>query len=305
MAILHPKNCDVTYRHKPILSPVHCNDQCLRSHMEVLGNTFPLFIKNQGKTKGYLGTITSINNIIHITGSQLPKIIHYDFRWFSNVHSKTSWILSIVMTMMTKNTAFTYNIYSHCYTYSPLRVHPTQRRLSSYPPAVTMVTVTCVPVYVSSWCLLLLFAGQLCGMLPLPRNGRTALVPAYISSVWIPSDLSKGHRFVSHRSVKPCAKTPRMKDTKDWNNKVTAYESTWLFRKLVHRDLAAGVSVQERVHKLAVILSFPRQISDVVELPYRRDSVSKSVMLSIAVAVRINLEFCYVPYEFSGSSRHF
>lgn len=134
---------------------------------------------------------------------------------------------------------------------------------------------------------LLLFAGQLCGISPLPRNGRTTLVPAYISSMRIPSDLSKGHRFVSHRSVKPCAKTTRVRDTKDWNDKIKAYESTWLFRKLVHRDLAAGVSVQERVHKLAVILSFPRQISDVVELPYRRDKVSKSVMILIAVAVGI------------------
>lgn len=78
-----------------------------------------------------------------------------------------------------------------------------------------------------------------------------------------------------------------MRDTKDGNDKFTASESTWLFRKLVHRDLAAGVSIQEGVHKLAVILSLPRQISDVVELPYRQDKVSKSVMLSIAVAVGI------------------
>lgn len=92
---------------------------------------------------------------------------------------------------------------------------------------------------------------------------------------------------MSHRSVKPCAKTPRMRDTKDGNDKFTASESTWLFWKLVHRDLAAGVSIQEGVHKLAVILSLPRQISDVVELPYRQDKVSKSVMLSIAVAVGI------------------
>lgn len=127
-------------------------------------------------------------------------------------------------------------------------------------------------------CLLLIVAGQLCGISPLPRNGRTTLIPAYISSMGIPSDLPKGHRFVSHRSVKACAQTPRMRDTRDWNDKITAYESTWPSGKLVGGDLAAGVSVQEGVHKLAVILSFPRQISDVVELPYRRDKGSKSVM---------------------------
>lgn len=147
----------MTYRHKLILSSVHTNDQCLRSHMEVLGTIFPLFINNQDrkkKKKGYLVPIPSINNIIHITGSQLPKIIHYDFKWFSNVHSKTFCILSIVMTIYKKKKKYSIysRIYSHCYTYSPLRVHPTQRRLSSYPPAVTVVTVTCVPVYVPNCC---------------------------------------------------------------------------------------------------------------------------------------------------------
>lgn len=51
MDILHPKNCDVTYRHKLILLPVHTNDQCLRSHMEVLGTIFHCLSKNQGKKR--------------------------------------------------------------------------------------------------------------------------------------------------------------------------------------------------------------------------------------------------------------
>lgn len=125
-----------------------------------------------------------------------------------------------------------------------------------------------LPWWLLPVCLLLLFAGQLCGISPHPRNGRTALIPAYIRSVRVPSHLSKAHRFVSHRSVKPCAKRHRRWETQK-TEMMAAYESTWPIGKLVHGDLAAGVSVQEGVHKLAVILSFPWQISDVVELPYK------------------------------------
>lgn len=71
---------------------------------------------------------------------------------------------------------------------------------------------------------LLVLAAQLCGISPLSRNGCTTLVPAYVGSVWIPSNLSEGHRFVSHRSVKPCTKTPWMR----WHKRLKWWAHSWL-----------------------------------------------------------------------------
>lgn len=41
------------------------------------------------------------------------------------------------------------------------------------------------------------------GFLPLPRDGCATLVPAYVSNMWLSSNLSKVDGLLSHRSVKP------------------------------------------------------------------------------------------------------